>query len=97
MLKMPKICALNAKYSNRQYRCTFTGVSNYIKISTVVDRSKLIAVNLFQTTFKFLLLVDTSPIGDMEMFQTTLKFLLHVDIAHIIKFNMFQTTLKFLL
>lgn len=37
MLKMPKICALNAKYSNRQYRCTFTGVSNYIKISTVVD------------------------------------------------------------
>ena len=39
MLKMPKICALNAKYSNRQYRCTFTGVSNYIKISTVVDVS----------------------------------------------------------
>ena len=38
MLKMPKICALNAKYSNRQYRCTFTGVSNYIKISTVVDQ-----------------------------------------------------------
>lgn len=40
MLKMPKICALNAKYSNRQYRCTFTGVSNYIKISTVVDKVK---------------------------------------------------------
>lgn len=97
MSNRPKIHATNAINSIRQYRCTNAGVSNYIKISTVVDRSKLIAVNLFQTTFKFLLLVDTSPIGDMEMFQTTLKFLLHVDIAHIIKFNMFQTTLKFLL
>ena len=56
MLKMPKICALNAKYSNRQYRCTFTGVSNYIKISTVVDLFIAKAIYQFQITSKFLLL-----------------------------------------
>ena len=37
MSNRPKIHATNAMNSIRQYRCTNAGVSNYIKISTVVD------------------------------------------------------------
>ena len=37
MSNRPKIHATNAINSIRQYRCTNAGVSNYIKISTVVD------------------------------------------------------------
>ena len=37
MSNRPKIHATNAINSIRQYRCTNAGVSNHIKISTVVD------------------------------------------------------------
>ncbi len=37
MSNRPKIHATNAINSIRQYRCTNVRVSNYIKISTVVD------------------------------------------------------------
>ena len=56
MSNRPKIHATNAINSIRQYRCTNAGVSNYIKISTVVDISPPNKQALFQTTLKFLLL-----------------------------------------
>ena len=42
MSNRPKIHATNAINSIRQYRCTNAGVSNYIKISTVVDFKELV-------------------------------------------------------
>ena len=56
MSNRPKIHATNAINSIRQYRCTNAGVSNYIKISTVVDSQNFLHHILFQTTLKFLLL-----------------------------------------
>ena len=56
MSNRPKIHATNAINSIRQYRCTNAGVSNYIKISTVVDRGLSAIRSWFQTTLKFLLL-----------------------------------------
>ena len=76
MLKMPKICALNAKYSNRQYRCTFTGVSNYIKISTVVDYHLEYTKYLVSNYIKISTVVDKVYVFKCLMFQITSKFLL---------------------
>lgn len=55
MSNRPKIHATNAINSIRQYRCTNAGVSNYIKISTVVDLFFYQNEKLFQTTLNFLL------------------------------------------
>ena len=48
MSNRPKIHATNAINSIRQYRCTNAGVSNYIKISTVVDQELNIALQSFK-------------------------------------------------
>ena len=46
----------NAINSKEQYRCTPAGVSNLLKISTVVDQSAGFDFDEFQTYLKFLLL-----------------------------------------
>lgn len=56
MSNRPKIHATNAINSIRQYRCTNAGVSNYIKISTVVDIMALKSLVLrFKLHLNFLL------------------------------------------
>lgn len=48
MANRPKIHATNAINSIRQYRCTNVRVSNYIKISTVVDLKILLGLMSFK-------------------------------------------------
>lgn len=42
MLNFVNIVVTNAKNSKEQYRCTPAGVSNYLKISTIVDSPKIL-------------------------------------------------------
>ena len=72
-------------------------VSNYIKISTVVDQSGKSTLILFQTTLKFLLLQINIIRDYARKFQTTLKFLLLQMTPAQQSEQTFQTTLKFLL
>lgn len=59
MSNRPKIHATNAINSIRQYRCTNAGVSNYIKISTVVDMASQALVIEVETAF-FVILMPTA-------------------------------------
>ena len=60
MSNRPKIHATNAINSIRQYRCTNAGVSNHIKISTVVDRSSRAFCNAVSNHIKISTVVDRS-------------------------------------
>ena len=76
MSNRPKIHATNAINSIRQYRCTNAGVSNYIKISTVVDTETQLENLLVSNYIKISTVVDSMFWDSIYRFQTTLKFLL---------------------
>ena len=76
MSNRPKIHATNAINSIRQYRCTNAGVSNYIKISTVVDLSSVRVTGIVSNYIKISTVVDRAEPIPSKAFQTTLKFLL---------------------
>ncbi len=76
MSNRPKIHATNAINSIRQYRCTNAGVSNYIKISTVVDQLLYVEAQQVSNYIKISTVVDENSILSPLVFQTTLKFLL---------------------
>ena len=76
MSNRPKIHATNAINSIRQYRCTNAGVSNYIKISTVVDDAYPSTKDMVSNYIKISTVVDLFRHSLSLLFQTTLKFLL---------------------
>ena len=69
MSNRPKIHATNAINSIRQYRCTNAGVSNYIKISTVVDLKTAIIYHLVSNYIKISTVVDSSYEHDRFSFK----------------------------
>lgn len=73
MSNRPKIHATNAINSIRQYRCTNAGVSNYIKISTVVDIMALKSLVLrFKLHLNFLL--QHYSLNPFHLYRKSVKF-----------------------
>ena len=69
MSNRPKIHATNAINSIRQYRCTNAGVSNYIKISTVVDWFMVDGVRSVSNYIKISTVVDALQSASVARFK----------------------------